>query len=51
MSEFFSMNGYGFYIWSSFSITLLLMLGEMFVLKKQRKERLRTIKRISSIQS
>jgi len=46
MSEFFSMGGYGFYIWSCFAIALVLMLGEVFMLKKQRKETLQTIKRI-----
>jgi heme exporter protein D len=28
VSEFFSMGGYGLYVWGSYGVALLLMLGE-----------------------
>jgi len=36
-SEFISMGGYGFYIWSSFGMTALLMFGEIAILRRQRR--------------
>jgi heme exporter protein D len=36
-SEFFSMGGYGFYVWGSYLAALLLMGGEVLLLVKRRK--------------
>lgn len=36
-SEFFTMSGYGFYVWGSYLIALLLMGGEVALLIKRRK--------------
>lgn len=36
-SEFFSMGGYGFYVWASYLIALLVMGGEVALLIKRRK--------------
>ena len=30
VSEFFAMGGYGLYVWVSFGVTALCMLGEVF---------------------
>jgi len=39
-SEFFTMGGYGFYVWGSYLITLILLGGEVALLVK-RKQSLR----------
>jgi heme exporter protein D len=36
-AEFFSMGGRGFYVWSSFIVTALIMLGEMLALRSRRR--------------
>ena len=37
MSEFFSMGGYGFYVWGSYLIALVVMVGEVVSVLKRRK--------------
>ena len=51
ISEFFYMNGFGFYIWSSFGMTALLMLGELFMLKQQSKRLMQRLRRIIRLQT
>ncbi|MGD2074669.1 MAG: heme exporter protein CcmD [Gammaproteobacteria bacterium] len=46
IAEFFSMGGFGFFIWSSFGLTFLLMLGEILYLRQQRRTNLKRIQRI-----
>jgi heme exporter protein D len=36
-AEFFAMGGRGFYVWSSFGLTTLILLGEMLALRKRRR--------------
>jgi heme exporter protein D len=36
-SEFFSMGGYAFYVWGSYLATLILMGGEVVLLRRRRK--------------
>jgi len=36
-SEFFSMGGYGFYVWGSYLVALLLMGGEVALLVKRKR--------------
>ncbi|HYN24600.1 MAG TPA: heme exporter protein CcmD [Pyrinomonadaceae bacterium] len=36
-SEFFSMGGYGFYVWGSYLVTLIVMGGEVALLLRRRK--------------
>ena len=36
-SEFAAMGGYGLYVWGSFGVTALVMLGEMISLRARRK--------------
>ena len=35
-SEFFSMGGYGFYVWGSYLSTLILLVGEVLLLKRRK---------------
>jgi len=46
IEEFFSMGGFGFYIWTSFGITFLLMLAEILYLRQERKTNLKRIQRL-----
>lgn len=46
VTEFFSMGGFGYYVWMSMGMALILMLGEIFVLKNQHKGRLKQVVRI-----
>ena len=36
-SEFAAMGGYGFYVWGSFGVAALVMLGEVLSLRARRK--------------
>ena len=51
ISEFFYMNGFGFYIWSSFGMTALLMLGELILIKQQNRRLMQRLRRIIRLQS
>ena len=35
-SDFFSMGGYGFYVWGSYLTTLILLGGEVILLKRRK---------------
>jgi heme exporter protein D len=35
-SEFFSMGGYGFYVWGSYLTALILLAGEALLLKRRK---------------
>ena len=37
MSEFLSQGGYGAYVWGAYGLTLLLLLGEVWQLRRQRR--------------
>jgi heme exporter protein D len=37
MSKFFSMGGYGFYVWGSYLVALVLMVGEVVMVLKRRR--------------
>jgi heme exporter protein D len=36
-AEFFAMGGRGFYVWSSFGLTALVLLGEVLALRARRR--------------
>jgi heme exporter protein D len=38
LSEFISMGGYGFYVWGSYGVTLLLLGGEVLMLLKRKRD-------------
>ena len=37
MSEFFAMNGYGFYVWSAYGVAALALVIEVRVLRSRRR--------------
>lgn len=50
-AEFFHMGGYGFYVWGSFGVTLLLMLIEPVLLKGRRRAILKRIARMARVKA
>lgn len=49
INEFFSMGGYGFYIWWSFGMAAVLMSAEWFFIDAQRKTAIQRLKRIARL--
>ncbi len=49
-AEFISMGGYGLYVWSSFGMTALLMIGEVVILRRQRRTIIQRLCRMSRIE-
>lgn len=50
MTEFFSMGGYGFYIWGSYVVTAVFMIVEVIWVVRRRKtvfQRLSTMRRLT----
>ncbi|HQU98692.1 MAG TPA: heme exporter protein CcmD [Nitrosomonas sp.] len=37
VSEFLSMGGYGFYVWGSYAMTLVCVVGEIILISKRRR--------------
>ena len=37
MSDFFAMNGYGFYVWSAYGVTALALAVELYALRSHRR--------------
>lgn len=44
LTEFFYMGGYGFYVWTSYGLTFVVLLCNIIVPVWQRKQLLRTLK-------
>jgi len=44
MSEFFHMNGYAFYVWGSYGVTLLVLLFEIAMVRHRRQLALRQLR-------
>ena len=38
MSEFFAMGGYGFYVWGAYGVSFALLVLEVFLLMKRKRE-------------
>jgi heme exporter protein D len=38
MSEFFAMGGYAFYVWGSYGVTFALLVIEVYLLMKRKRE-------------
>lgn len=49
MSEFFSMGGYGFYVWSSFGMTALILVIEVVSLRRRNNALIQRLKRMSKV--
>jgi len=45
IGEFFAMGGFGYFVWMSMGMALVLMLGEVLFLKQQGKGLLKRIQR------
>ncbi|RIX49884.1 MAG: heme exporter protein CcmD [Rhodocyclales bacterium GT-UBC] len=45
LSDFLAMGGYGFYVWGSFGVTVLIMAGEPAWALAQRKKSLKLLGR------
>ena len=45
LSEFLEMGGYAFYVWGSFGVTALAMVIEPLLIRKRRRDILRTLRR------
>jgi heme exporter protein D len=43
VAEFWAMGGHGFYVWGSFGVTALVMLGESLLIRRQRTQLLREL--------
>jgi heme exporter protein CcmD len=43
MQEFFAMGGYAFYVWTSYGLTLIVLLANIIIPVAQRKQFLRTL--------
>ena len=46
VAEFFSMGGYGAFVWSSFGITLTLIVGEIIAVRQQHRTILQRLGRM-----
>lgn len=44
VSEFFAMGGYALYVWGSFGVSAAVVVGEMLLLRSQRKAILHNLK-------
>ena len=44
VSEFFAMGGYALYVWGSFGVSAVVVVGEILMLRSQRKELLRNLR-------
>jgi heme exporter protein D len=44
VSEFLAMGGYGFYVWSSFAVTFVVMAIELWLVNKRRKNVTKMVK-------
>ncbi len=49
ISDFFHAGGYGFYIWGSYGMAILLMAGEITVVKQQYRTILKRLSRMARI--
>ncbi len=47
ISEFFHAGGYGFYIWGSYGAAILLMVGELTIIKQQYRTILKRLSRMA----
>lgn len=46
MKEFFAMGGYGYFIWMSYGVTALCMIGEVVLLIQGRQSLLQRLRRL-----
>jgi len=49
MAEFFAMGGYGFYVWSSFGMTALVLVVEVVSLRQRHKALIQRLNRMAGV--
>lgn len=47
LADFLAMGGYGFYVWLAYGITLVLVVGYLVSLRRQRLNTVRHIRRLA----
>lgn len=50
-SDFFAMGGYAFYVWGSYIVTMVLMIAEVVLVKRRRRDVLARLARAVSEQA
>ncbi|MCG5515770.1 MULTISPECIES: heme exporter protein CcmD [Ectothiorhodospira] len=50
MMEFLAMGGHGLFVWGSYGVTLLVLLGEMIWLRRRRLALRRQLARLARLQ-
>lgn len=51
ISEFFTMGGYGAYVWSSFALTVILLLLEVMAIRRKHQKVVQRIFRIQQLRA
>ena len=51
MSDFFAMNGHGFYIWMSYGVTALFMTIEVIAVVRSKKTVLKRLTRLAKVEA
>ncbi len=46
VAEFFHMGGYGFYVWGSYGVTALFMIGEIIMVLRNKGTVIQRVKRM-----
>ena len=46
VAEFFHMGGYGFYVWGSYGVTALFMIGEIIIVLRNKRTVIQRVKRM-----
>ena len=47
-NEFFAMGGYGFYVWGAYAVTLVVMLGEVLLVRARAVAARRDLERVGA---
>mgnify|MGYP001764987688 CR=1 FL=1 len=50
LSDFLSMGGYGLYVWGSYLVTVAAIVIELYLLKKDRVQTLKLLKRMRNFE-
>jgi heme exporter protein D len=46
---FWAMGGYGLYVWGSYGMTVLAVVGEIWLLRRHRQRTLATLRRLNQL--
>jgi len=50
-TDFWQMGGYAVYVWPSFGVTAVFIVGEVILLKKRKRDTLARLRRIRNIEN